>query len=201
MHNNTGFLIALEGIDGSGTTTQARLLGEYLKLRRKVVCTVEPSKGPIGILIRQALVDNKKLSDESLALLFAADRLDHIEREIEPALKEGNIVITDRYLLSSLAYQSSYLPIDWVLSINSRARKPDASILLRVSAETAARRRETRGGHKERFDDIERQGQIAQAYEQTLKLANVGLTYAINAENDVETVHNELKQLLDKILP
>lgn len=204
MAQTDGFLIALEGIDGSGTTTQAVRLAHHLETcgetRRQVLRTAEPSTGPIGRLIREALRDTKIVGDEALALLFAADRIDHIETEIGPAITRGAVVITDRYLLSSLAYQSSYLPTDWVLSINARARRPDASILLRVSAETAEQRRQHRGGETERFDAIERQRRIASAYEQALTLPNVGPTYVLDAEADIDVVTDALTRLVDRLL-
>ncbi len=196
-----GFLLALEGIDGSGTTTQAVRLVAHLERRgRPAHRTAEPSRGPIGSLIRGALGDARSLGDEPLALLFAADRLDHLEREIGPALDEGRVVVTDRYLLSSLAYQGSYLPLDFVLAVNGRARRPDASILLRVSAETAGRRRAARGGDRERFDDFARQRAIADAYDRAFALEGVGPTYVIDAEPPVEDVGDALERLVDRLI-
>src|SRR5690606_25682164 len=109
-----GRLIVLEGIDGSGTTTQARWLGEALEQRgHAVIVTREPTSGPIGLLIRQALQQqlpsengqSVQLDFRAMALLFAADRVDHNQRLILPALAAGKIVISDRYTLSSLLYQ------------------------------------------------------------------------------------------------
>src|SRR5579864_7294663 len=109
-----GLFIVLEGLDGAGTTTQLVRLAERLRRAgERVVATAEPTDGPIGALIRQALRrrlvhrDGRALTDESLALLFAADRVDHVAGEIEPALARGQHVLCDRYVLSSLAYQGS----------------------------------------------------------------------------------------------
>src|SRR4051812_35922446 len=100
-----GRLIALEGVDGAGTTTQAQRLAVLLGARAHV--TREPSGGPLGQLLRQLLSGaHADLDPAAVALLFAADRLDHLSREVEPALARGQHVITDRYLLSSLAYQT-----------------------------------------------------------------------------------------------
>jgi dTMP kinase len=196
-----GFLLALEGIDGSGTTTQAARLQAHLEERGVVVCrTAEPSTGPVGKLIRAALADAQALGDEALALLYAADRLDHLEREVAPALARGELVLTDRYLLSSLAYQSSYLPLAWVRQINARARLPDASVLLRTSPEVAADRRRQRGGDEERFDAMERQRRIAAAYERVFALGDVGATYAVDADRDLDTVTRSLVELIDELL-
>jgi dTMP kinase len=197
----TGFFVALEGIDGSGTTTQAAKLGDHLRLAGRVVHrTAEPSTGPVGRVIRKALASADTLGDEPLALLFAADRLDHLEREIVPALERGETVVSDRYLLSSLAYQGSSLPLEWVLSINGRARRPDASILLRVSAETAAGRRQKRGESPERFDELKRQRQIASAYERVFALSGVGATHVVDAGGEVDDVAAKLAQLVERLL-
>ncbi|HET6345426.1 MAG TPA: dTMP kinase, partial [Myxococcota bacterium] len=94
MHR--GLLVALEGIDGAGTSTQIAPLAAFLRARgRDVVTTAEPSGGPVGVLLRQALQGRPRLDDATLALLFAADRLDHLAREVEPALARGAVVLTD----------------------------------------------------------------------------------------------------------
>lgn len=197
----SGLFLALEGIDGSGTTTQTDHLARLLGARGHTVHrTAEPSRGPVGTLIRTALADMRVVADEPLALLFAADRLDHLEREIEPALARGEVVLSDRYLLSSLAYQGSYLPLDWVRAINRRARLPDASILLRVSPQVAAARRRGRGGADERFDDMDRQARIAAAYERTLALPDVGPTFVVDADRSIAQVSRALAELVQRLL-
>jgi dTMP kinase len=139
VDNPKGLLVALEGIDGSGTTTQAKVLCESASRR---LFTFEPTDGAIGRLIRELLAGARKLPDPAIALLFAADRLDHIDRVVAPALAEGRVVISDRYLFSSLAYQSVRLDADWVERINSRAPAPDLTVYLRVEASVAAQRRQ-----------------------------------------------------------
>ncbi len=147
-------------------------------------------------MIRAALGDERGLDEQTLALLFAADRLDHVARELSPALERGAFIICDRYLLSSLAYQASSLPLSFVREINARARRPDASVLLRVSPKTAAKRRARRGGKPERFDDDERQRRIAAAYEQALALADVGPAYVIDGEGTPDEVAKDLMSLV-----
>lgn len=196
-----GFFLALEGIDGSGTTTQADRLTLRLRTQGFVVHrTAEPTSNPVGKLIRQAIIDATFLSDETIALLFAADRLDHWPREIEPTLSRGGVVISDRYLMSSLAYQASDLPLDWVAEINARAHPPHASVLLRVSAETAERRRAARGGKPERFDATERQRRIAAAYEAALSRPGVGEVHVIDGEQPMEAVGADLDALIDRLV-
>ncbi len=200
MQVPNGFFLALEGIDGAGTTTQAARVASYLSERGYPVhTTAEPSAGPVGVLTRAAL-QSGELDDDTLALLFAADRIDHLRREIEPALGKGAIVISDRYLLSSLAYQASTLPLAWVQAINARARRPDASVLLRVDAEVAAARRTQRGGPRERFDDLTSQRQIALAYDAVFALPDVGNTYVVAGGEDIDDVTATLLALVDRLL-
>ena len=103
-----GIFIVIEGLDGSGKTTQASFLAKKLEKTHKVLLTAEPSIGKIGTFIREGcLYEDKRLPTEAEALLFAADRIEHMHSEIKPALDEGKLVICDRYIYSSLAYQGS----------------------------------------------------------------------------------------------
>lgn len=167
-----GRFIVLEGLDGAGTTTQAEALAAALRAEgHRVLVTREPSDGPIGTLVRHALTGRLglpggrgPLSAETLALLFAADRTDHLQAQVLPALERGEVVLCDRYVLSSLAYQGAELPMRWVEEINARAIPADLTLFLEVNARTAARRRAQRGGEKELFDDDRRQARIARQY-------------------------------------
>lgn len=153
-------LIAIEGIDGAGTTTQCRRLAAQLGLH----LTREPSDLPIGALIRSILTRQTEVSDEhAVALLFAADRLDHLGREIVPRLAERS-VITDRYVMSSIVYQSLAVPRAFVAEINRMARPADLTILVDVDAGVAEARRAGRGGPEERYDRRAMQERIAAAY-------------------------------------
>ncbi len=168
-----GKLIVLEGIDGAGTTTQAGKLAEALRARKIVVATTcEPSDGPVGKLIRGYLKGEHKLDAQlrgpGLALLFAADRLDHLAREVNPWLERGKVVISDRYLLSSLAYQSLDCELKWVMEINREAPPPDLTILLDLPAETALKRVSERALWPELFEKADLQKRVRENY---LKLA------------------------------
>ncbi len=165
-----GKFIVLEGIDGAGTTTQAKLLYESLKEKNiPVELTAEPSSGAIGSLIRQYLRGELKFQDRhlgahSLALLFASDRIDHLIREIYPCLEQGKLVISDRYLLSSLAYQSLECDLEWVMTINREAPPPDLTVLLDCPAEIALKRVEQRYLWPELFENLEVQKKVREKY-------------------------------------
>jgi dTMP kinase len=144
--------IAFEGIDGSGKGTQARLLYERLKeLGRDVMLTAEPTKGQVGKIIREHMA-NPFLDDRTLALLFAADRVEHIYREIIPALESNKWVITDRYVYSSLSYQGQSVDPGWLRSLNTFALKPDLVVLLDLPTDKARDRLVKRESAFESFE-------------------------------------------------
>ncbi|MHB1505750.1 MAG: dTMP kinase [Sulfobacillus sp.] len=126
-------------------TTQSQSLAQWLqRTGRPALCTKEPSAGPVGQLIRHALQaqgEAAQVSEPVLAALFAADRIDHLQRVIEPALTKGKVVVCDRYLLSSFAYQSLAVDMDWLRQLNRQARRPDLTLWLTVSPATSRRRR------------------------------------------------------------
>lgn len=161
LSKTTGPLfVVLEGIDGSGTTTQLARLERHLVGRgRRVHSTREPSAGPVGRLLREILLGEHRHADGSavdgraMALLFAADRRDHLSREIEPALAAGMDVVSDRYVMSSLAYQALEADQDWVRGLAEGLRVPDLTLLLDVSIDTAFARRALAGRPVERYDD------------------------------------------------
>ena len=137
-----GIFVVIEGLDGSGKTTQANLLAKKLSQNYSVMLTAEPSQGKIGTFIREGcLYEDKRLPIEAEALLFAADRIEHMQKEIKPALDKGKLVICDRYIYSSLAYQGSEgLSLDWIRTINARALQPDFSIFIDVAPERVLER-------------------------------------------------------------
>jgi len=138
-----GFFICIEGLDKSGKTSQCILLVEALSAKGfDAIYTTEPSNGEIGKFIRRyVLRRNERVPVVVEALLFAADRADHTEREIKPMLEEGKIVVSDRYIYSSLAYQGAAgLDIEWIKKINKFALKPDLAIYLDVPVEVVSQR-------------------------------------------------------------
>ncbi len=186
-------LIVLEGLDGAGTTTQARRLVDHLRAQGiQAHSTREPSDGPIGKLIREMLTGNhaipgQSLSQSTFGLLFAADRLDHLQREVEPQLASGVTVVSDRWYHSSLAYQGTGADRDWITTLNARARRPDLTIFLEVRPHVAAARRVAAGRVDELFEDIKMQEAVAAGYKATFaELAVLG--------ERIETIDGEASQ-------
>lgn len=187
-----GRFIVLEGADGTGTTTQARALADHLAGEgRSVHVTAEPSRGPVGALIRQMLGGDRPREHIhcELALLFAADRLDHVAREIEPKLALGVDVISDRYLLSSLVYQSLDLPLDWVASLNRRAPPADVTLLVTLPIDVALARVAGRAGQREVFDAREVQMRVHASY---LELAPRVDAVAVDGQGEIAEVSARL---------
>jgi dTMP kinase len=208
---SNGLFIVFEGIDGSGTTTQAERYAAHLRARRRLVhVTREPSRGPVGSLLRLVLTHRLALPTthhaETMALLFAADRLDHVAAEITPLLRDGYVVISDRYDLSSLAYQATTAldegkdkasTLRWIRDLNRHARRPDLTLVLDVSAEVAAQRRKGRGGAHELFDDAELQARLAGTYRRAEELVPDDRLVHIDGSGDPEAVAREIAATLD----
>jgi len=138
-----GFFICVEGLDGCGKTTQTGLLVRRLrKIGYDAIYTAEPSRGQVGKFIKKySLYGGKRVSSVVEALLFAADRFEHVEKEVIPALKEGKLVVSDRYVYSSLAYQGAAgLDLEWIMKINEHAISPDLAVFVDVEPETVIQR-------------------------------------------------------------
>lgn len=176
--------VVIEGLDGAGTTTQTALLVERLQDEgQPAISTREPSDGPVGVLIRQMLSKRivtpsadgsvQPVGREVLALLFAADRVDHVQAEIEPALASGKAVISDRYYHSSFAYQgdidaSDEFDIDWVRTLNERARRPDVTFFLEASVDLCLSRMSGRGS-RDIYETREKLERLERRYDQVMR--------------------------------
>jgi dTMP kinase len=184
-----GFFVVIEGIDGSGSTSVVAELASHFRSRKRAVhATCEPSGGPFGVTIRQILSHRYDVPGRAslsfgwatMALLFAADRLDHLDAEILPHLRAGELVLSDRYDLSSLAYQSATAepspsegrddPVAWIRAVNRQARRPDLTLVLDVDPDIAAQRRKIRGGKAELYEKLELQRRLARLYAEAEQL-------------------------------
>ena len=197
--------LVLEGIDGSGTTTQLERVARYLESSgRHVHRTREPSTGPVGRLIREILLGAHRLPDgapadgAAMALLFAADRRDHLKREIEPALAAGHDVVSDRYLLSSLVYQAEEADRTWVAGLARDLRVPDATFLLDLPVGVAAARRRAAGRPEERYDADDVQERVAARYRELA--GRDPLAAVIDADAAPEEVTNRIATVLARLL-
>jgi dTMP kinase len=206
-----GTFIVIEGIDGCGSTTHSKRLAKALRadgIDARLTC--EPTAGPIGGLIRQVLQKRLFVPDSSgprafawstMALLFAADRLDHLDSMIVPALRDGATVISDRYDLSSLAYQSVTAPagervIPWLREVNACALRPDLTVVIDVSAETAAERRGARGSSEEMFESHDIQRQLAAIYRSAEQLVPGDALLHVSGEGTIDEVG---EQILERV--
>lgn len=181
--------ICLEGIDGSGKSTQILLLQRWLQeYGMEVKRVFEPTDLPVGKLIREML-HNPEATGENfqriLALLFAADRMMLME-EIEKAEDQNKVVISDRSFYSSIAYQNEP---EWLYGINKHVKNPDAVIILDVDVETAL-------GRCDKKDSFENKNFLEKVREKYLQLAQKNDFYVVNANNGVNRVHEDIKKVL-----
>lgn len=209
-----GFFLAIEGIDAAGTTTQTAKVTDALNARHAdddqyptppVHKTKEPTDGPIGGTIRTALSDRLDIDSTSLALLFAADRVDHSEQEIMPLLEEGHIVVSDRYYHSSFAYQQTAddLSPDWIRTINEKALSPDLTVFLDISPKESVQRLadERPEAVQEEFEELDQLRTIRKNYHQTLdQLIEEGeRILQIDGDQPPETVTEEIIDAIDRV--
>ncbi len=196
--------IVLEGLDGAGTTTQTDLLYKaVLKHGASVFKTQEPTTSSIGELIRKILAGSEKVCPQSMALLFAADRYEHIhdpEIGIQKRLDAGDWVISDRYLFSSLAYQGPLIGYDLVAEMNSGIPLPDWTFFLTIDAKVAMKRLENRK-NLDVFENIEFQTRVEAAYREAFdRYTDKAKILYIDADADSGEIHREICKNL-QILP
>lgn len=194
-----GKFIVLEGIDGSGTTTQCELLKNYLSIKsRKVLLTKEPTNNLIGGLIRGVLTHDWSISPEGLQLLFCADRAHHLEKEIIPALERGMDVICDRYLFSTLAFGKINCDLEWLRQLNKHFLLPDLTIIFDIDPSECARRIAKSRIRFELFEEEEKLKKVLQNYRELAGLyPNL---YLIDANRERELILQEIVQKVDKHL-
>jgi dTMP kinase len=199
MQKSKSFFVAFEGLDGSGNSTQAMLLETYLrKVGKKAILTKEPTAGIMGGIIKSSLSGELKLSGEAIQLLFSADRAQHIKAQIMPALKKGFIVITDRYLFSSLAYGvASGLDAKWLLEVNKKFPMPNLTFFIDVSPKTSIKRISS---GRPQFELFEREKSLEKVRKEYKKLAKKYKFKIINGEDSIDAVHKKVINLIRKYI-
>ncbi len=192
-----GKLIAIEGLDGSGLTTQAGLLRNYfLGKGKEVLLTKEPTDGLIGGLIKACLRKEWKTSPMALQILYSADRAHHLDSEVVPALDSGKTVITDRYVLSSLAYGSMDVDPGVLKSLNANFPKPDATIIIDNTPDSCLERIKKSRHHIELFEEKKKLEKIRQNYH---SLKNYfPNTHIVDGSRTVESVFEDVKRIVEK---
>jgi dTMP kinase len=188
--------ICIEGLDGCGKTTHAKRLVKKLWESNNAIYTAEPSRGKIGTFIRKRyLYSKKRLSSAAEALLFAADRLEHVENEVLPALRRGKTVISDRYIYSSLAYQGATgLSLDWIGKINEHALHVDLAVFIDVDPQVVMRRLKP---VRSVMENLRIQRKVREIY---LKFVEKGELVRINGNRSKSEVATELFSVVCKFL-
>jgi dTMP kinase len=193
MESRKGLLICIEGIDGCGKTTHARLLVENLqKHGYDAFYTTEPTSGKIGSFIRRYLLECQERSSSVIeALLFAADRVEHAERTIRPAIKQGKIVVSDRYVYSSMAYQGATgLDLNWIWMLNRWIVKPDLALFIDVPPEIALKRIRR---EKSVMETLDNQRKVRKVY---LKFVEEGRLVRVDGNRSLTVVAAEILNIV-----
>ncbi|MBF0498110.1 MAG: dTMP kinase [Deltaproteobacteria bacterium] len=194
--------VAFEGIDGSGKTTQAQMLKDYIANRGiEVVLTCEPTNGPIGRAIRQAAVSPNPISPQEETDLFIRDRADHVNNFILPALKLKQVVITDRYYLSTMAYQGARgLDPEAIRRKNELfAPFPDLTLLIDIPPAIALQRIQARGRHLEKFEMFDFLVRVRDIYLNQVNMGFPGLVL-IDGRQEPIAVHQQVTNLVERLL-
>lgn len=196
MQEHLSKFIVFEGLDGSGQSTQVKLLADaFLKQNKNVLITKEPTdKPPIGSLIRQVLKKEIKVEPATLQLLFCADRSEHLAKVILPGLKDGKWVISDRYFFSTIAYGSLDLDFEWLIKLNEQFLKPDIVFLLKVRPEICLARIDKARPQRQFFEEKKKLDKVLKGYETLAnRFDNIKI---IDGEKPIKKVHQEITKLL-----
>jgi dTMP kinase len=188
-----GLFVCLEGLDGCGKTTQAKLLVRRLRTKYEAVYTAEPSRGQIGKFIKKRYLHvSTRGSTVVEALLFAADRVEHLKNEVAPALEKGKVVVSDRYVFSSLAYQGAAgIDLKWIENVNKHAFRPDLALFIDVDPKTVVRRLKQK---KSVMENLETQLKVQQVYS---KYVETGALVRIDGSKSKSEVAKAIWQIVN----
>lgn len=199
-----GKFIVFEGLDGAGTTTQMKILGEkFSQSGKKVFITHEPTDNPIGKLVRSALRHSFSTTSEALALLYASDRDDHLYNSdygIVKHLEDGEYVISDRYFYSSISYQGVDTDKSFLKAINSRFRDADYIIFVDTPVEECMSRIEKRGEEKELFEKEEYLKKVRENYLSLFSsLPSTVTLITIDGRLSIEEISKKIEEELGRL--
>lgn len=205
MTSTRPLFIAFEGIDGSGKSTQVRLLTErWQAMGRKVHQTCEPTNGPIGSLIRDAFGHRRQFDDRVIAGLFVADRLNHLLEEqtgILDLLAQGHHVFSDRFYLSSFAYQGAHMPMEWVIQANALSaglRRPDLHIFVDLAPERCMERLAASRPSLERYETLQNLELVYRQYHLAMeRLADREQFLIVNGDQSPESIAADIHAALE----
>jgi dTMP kinase len=208
MIMSKNLFIALEGIDGSGKSTQVKLLSERLQSKgHKVYATCEPTEGPIGRMIREIFNHRMEGDQRTIAALFVADRLEHLLNQnngIVKMLKEGYTVITDRYYFSSYAYHSVHMDMDWVIESNKLSAeilRPDLNVYIDISPEVSMERIKKDRDSIEMYETLENQKLVYAKYAEAFeKQKLVEKILMVKGNQSVEKIADEIGQGVEGLM-
>ena len=202
--SNRGKFIVFEGTDGSGKSTQIKLLAKYLE-EKGISCYVtrEPTDSPFGALLRSCLNGRVETDEYTIAAMFAADRLDHIYNQVNGMLKkleEGTTVLCDRYYMSSFAYNGEFVDTEWVISLNEAARRalhPDVTIFIDTPIEEAMRR-VNRRSETDRYETLEKQFKIREKYFELFTRFKEENVHIVPSESDRDGTQAHIRRIINE---
>jgi dTMP kinase len=200
--------IALEGIDGSGKSTQVKLLAERLETKgHKVYATCEPTEGPIGKMIREIFNHRMEGDQRTIAALFVADRLEHLlnkQNGIVKMMEDAYTVITDRYYFSSYAYHSVHVDMDWVIESNKLSAeilRPDLNIYIDISPGVSMKRIKSDRSSVEMYETLENQKLVHSKYAEAFeRQKSVEKILVVNGDQPVEKISEEIWRAVQPLL-
>lgn len=202
QNKNGGYLFTFCGLDGCGKTTMLTMLEEYLKKEHKVIFTKQPTNAVRKSDFFRTYMDNPNhdaYDYRSLSLLAASDRLQHVNKTIEPQLENDMIVLSDRYFYSCLANLRArgFYKDKWIYEIAKSVIKPDIAFFFDVPVDVAVMRVRSREEERDRFIDIDLQHKLRQEYIDICK-ANKGVL--ISTEMSIEECYALVKKEVERVM-
>lgn len=201
-----GKFIVFEGIDGSGKSTQIKLLANYLREKGvSVYTTFEPTDGPIGSVLHQCMTGRIPADEKTIAALFVADRLDHLNNPVNGILSkiEGGItVLSDRYYLSSYAYNGAHVSLDWVMQANSMCAeilRPDINIYIDIDPQVSLGR-VSRRGSTERYEKLDNMERVRKKYFELFdRLGKEEKIAIVQSRREVQETAKKIREAADEL--